>query len=87
MASNRFDPDAAAGSLQAFPDLDRVIQFLPTKRAVWATCELCGLGLRGFQVASTTAANARRHLDEKHPGWDNSQVPHVSESATIKEKK
>jgi len=55
---------------ESWPDLDRVIQFLPNDRGVWAACALCGLGLRGWPSIGPTATNARIHLDRFHAGWD-----------------
>jgi len=55
---------------QLWPDLDRVIQFVGNERGVWAGCNICGMGLRGWPSIGPTAGNARLHLDENHPGWE-----------------
>ena len=46
------------------------IDYMSNGRATFATCMLCGCGLRGFSDARNTRYNAIVHLYANHEGWD-----------------
>lgn len=68
-------PDAPHPAGDARTIARAVLAALEGEPGVQASCTLCGTGLMGWPSVGPTVRNARRHLDDLHPGWAGPDTP------------